>query len=105
MIRDLKQFNTFYKKAIAILGCMFFVLVIFYGILVNALFSKGNERVAVEREIVAAKTRIAILEGEYLQAVDSLTLARAHDMGFVDCDIDLFVSRRTESFSLNTQND
>lgn len=105
MVRDLLQLNTFYKKSILALSAVFVALLVTYMVLVASLFSKGNERVAVERDIVAAKTRIALLEAEYLQAVDSLTLARAHELGFVDSGIDFFVSRRTETLSLNTQNE
>lgn len=102
MIRDLIQLNTFHKKAIVALFCVLVVLLVSYFTFISRIMVQTVARDDINRSITEAAAELAFLEAEYMKAADALTLARAHDMGFVDASVSLFVSRRADSFSFRT---
>ncbi|GMU74125.1 MAG: hypothetical protein AMXMBFR44_3240 [Candidatus Campbellbacteria bacterium] len=102
MVRELLQLNTFHKKAITALFGVLVMLLFAYGLLMSRVILQVMARNDIERSIAGATADIAFLESEYMKMADSLTLARAHELGFVDTHVSLFVSRRADAFSFRT---
>lgn len=105
MVRDLLQLNTFHKKAIVALFFTCCLLGGAYLTLMKETVAHTMARQAVERSLTETAGEVALLEAEYMQVMDSLTLARAHDLGFVEADVALFVSRRTHTLSFRSDSD
>lgn len=105
MVRELLQLNTFHKKAIV---ALFFVCCLLggaYMTLMKETVAHTMTRQAINRSLTETASDVALLEAEYMRFMDSLTLARAHDLGFVEADVALFVSRRTHTLSFRSDSD
>lgn len=77
------------------------VLIVSYGALVKQTISHTVARKGLESSIVDMSGKVSLLESEYMQRLDKLTLERAYDLGFVEKDVALFVSRRAQGLSRN----
>jgi hypothetical protein len=104
MIVDLLQLNTLYKKMIVGLVIGFCALVVVYGALVHTTVSHVVSRKTLEASIADMSGSVSSLEGQYMQKVSTLTIDEAHQLGFVDAHVALFVSLHPEGpvLSLNT---
>ncbi len=105
MVRELLQLNTFHKKAITALFLVCFLLGGVYVTLMKETVAHTMTRQVVIRSLTETAGEVAFLEAEYMRVMDSLTLARAHDLGFVETDVALFVSRRTHTLSFRSDSD
>lgn len=99
MVRELFQLNTLHKKVIVALIGAVLTLVTMYGILVRQTVAHVVARKVVEQSITDMASEVSLLEAEYMDTMDSLTLSRAEQMGFVEAEVALFVSRRTLTYT------
>jgi hypothetical protein len=102
MVRDLLQLNTFHKRVIVALIGIFCAFAVTYGVLVRETVAHVVARRVLEESTTQMAGDVSVLEGKYMAAGDSLTLSRAHALGFVDSNVALFVSRHVNTYSFRT---
>ncbi len=104
MVRDLLQLNTLCKRLFTGLVVLFIVICGTYGFLLKQTVASVVERKSLELEKSELASRVSALEADYIRAADTLTLSRAHELGFVTTTDVRFVSRASDSFSFAYQN-
>ena len=104
MVRDLLQLNNHQKRFFAgILTCIA-LFAIFYGTLVKQTVAHVVARRAVETETADLSAHVSLLEEKYMKALTSITLERAHAMGFSEASPAFFVSRDRDTLSVRYDN-
>ncbi len=101
MVRDLLQLNTLYKRLF--IGCSVALLVLagMYGFFLKQTIASVVERRLLEHERAELAARVSTLEARYIAIGESVTIARAHELGFVNVTEPHFVSRAPHAFSFN----
>ena len=72
-----------------------------YGFLVRGAIVNIVARQDVESEISLLNSKILDLESEYIQIKNSITLEKAHDLGFVTVSAQKFVTRNVTNPGLS----
>ena len=82
MVRDILQLNTFYKKALIMLGIAICAIGLLYGVLIKQTIAHVVERHRIENDMSELASTVSRLEATYMHTVEDITLAQAYDLGF-----------------------
>ncbi len=103
MVRELLQLNTIHKKIIITLFGVLMLLVVAYGALISRVVMQTMAHNDIDNTLALTTSDVAVLEAQYMDLIDALTLSRARSLGFVETGVALFVSRRADTFSFRTE--
>ncbi len=87
-------------------GLIFLLLlsVLSYGVGILLMVQETAGRSTTEREIRVLTGRVSLLEEEYLAAAETITLERAHALGFIETKEVVRIARKNSGIVLTLQN-
>ena len=92
------------KNLVCVLFVFLIVLMFLYAYFINESVLNVVERKKIEKNILAANSRISILESRYFDYTHDIDLKLAMSLGFKETKDVIFVERRTKQQALSLRN-